>query len=169
MAKAKKICFVFPGMGTQYIGMCKDLAAEYKYIDTFLKESDDYLAPSNDGRKMTDIMWNSDKKTLALVINGCNATLLNSICLWKILQKEYNIDNLFNREDNVLDVAIMGHSLGEMSAMHASGLWKSDQDGLWIQQKFGEIMRSQTEQGQAMCAVVSDPKGKCQPICHGIW
>ena len=117
-------------MGAQHVGMCKDLAAEYKYIDTFLKEADDYLAPfmAAAGLPMSgpgtilDVMYNSDKKTLAQVVNGCNSTLLHSMCIWKILQTEYDILSVFNHEHNVIDVSIMGHSIGEMGAMYGAGL-----------------------------------------------
>jgi len=161
VAKSKKICFVFGGMGSQYVGMCKDLAEEYSYIASFLKDCDDYLLdiqqpPS--GVKLTDMMFNSDKKTQAEVINGCNATAVHAICIWKILEKEYGIHSLFNHEHNVLETTIMGHSIGEHPAMYAAGLFKSDEDELWICQRFGECMRDCTIPGQAMAAVVSNPK-----------
>ena len=52
-------------MGSQYTGMCKDLATDYPYIAKFLQDCDDCV-----GYKLSDIMFNSDSNTLARIEHG---------------------------------------------------------------------------------------------------
>ena len=154
--KQKKLCFIFPGMGSQYTGMCKDLASDYPYINTFLKECDEYL-----GIKLSDMMFNSDSKTLAKIEYGSVAVFIHSMCVWKILQNEYNIDAVFatnNNEHNNASSTIMGHSMGEYAALTVANLFKSFEDAIFITNFSAQIMKKCTTPNQAMCAIVSDPK-----------
>eukprot|EP00483_Globobulimina_turgida_P005869 UN05879 len=117
-SKSKKVCFLFPGMGSHYVGMCKDLANDFKYIHTLLGECDDML-----GYKVSNAMFDGDIHTLSEVAYGGMAMFIHSMCIWRVLQTEYDIDNIFNADD--IESTIIGHSMGEMAAVTASGLFKS--------------------------------------------
>lgn len=149
--KAKKLCLVFPGYGSQYVGMAKDLFDNYPYINSFIKQCDELL-----GFKLSDIMFYEDLKTLSQVEYGGVALYLHSMSLWKILQNEYEIENVFDNDK--YDVTIMGHSIGEYAAFHNAGLFKSLQDGLFITNKYMQSMQKCTTSEHGMCALVTDGK-----------
>ena len=150
-SKNKRLCFVFPGMGSQYPGMCKDLATDFPYIKTWLQQVDDQLR-----HKITDIMYNSDTKTLSSIEVGSVAVYLHSLCIWNILQHEYEVDTILSQTDST----IMGHSFGEYAAITAAGLFKTWQESLYITDFFAQVMHKHTGEGQAMCAVVLDKKDR---------
>ena len=154
--KLKKLCFIFPGMGSQYTGMCKDLATDYPYIGTFLQECDDII-----GFKLSDIMFNSDSNTLAKIEYGSVAVFVHSMCIWRILQHEYDIDNIFDTthpKNKNISSTIIGHSMGEYAALTAANLFKSFEDAIGITNFFAQLMARYTTSDQAMCAFVCDPK-----------
>ena len=164
--KQTKLCFIFPGMGSQYTGMCKDLALDYPYISTFLEECDEYL-----GIKLSDMMFNSDSKTLAKIEYGSVAVFIHSMCVWRILQNEYNIDDVFDtnkNKHNNISPTIIGHSMGEYAALTVANLFKSFKDAISITNFSAQIMKKYTTPNQAMCAIVTDPKNLEMNIINNI-
>merc|ERR1719295_2499026 len=103
---------------------------------------------------MTDIMYNSDRATLSNVVHGCISTWAHQMCIWKILQHEYDIETLIQNGD----AAIIGHSIGENAGLTAAQLFQCDEDALAITLKYTHIMTTMTTDDQAMAAVVTDPK-----------
>ena len=78
--KSKKMMFMFSGVGSQHVGMCKDMASEFKYIARFLEECDEFLK-----YKMSAIMWESDKKLVVMIfeIGGYDANDFEMIRRWR--------------------------------------------------------------------------------------
>ncbi|MEM7747574.1 MAG: ACP S-malonyltransferase [Pseudomonadota bacterium] len=106
MAKA----FVFPGQGSQDVGMGKALADQFASAREVFDEVDDAL-----GEKLTDVMWDGPKDTLTLTQNAQPALMAVSLAVVRVLEKDFGIAL---REQASF---VAGHSLGEYSALAAAG------------------------------------------------
>lgn len=104
------IAFVFPGQGSQDIGMGKALAENFAAARAVFDEVDDAL-----GQKLSAIMWDGPKDTLTLTENAQPALMAVSMAVMRVLEQEKG----FRLQDKVKFVA--GHSLGEYSALAAAG------------------------------------------------
>ena len=102
--------FVFPGQGSQAVGMGKSLADNFAPARAAFDEIDAAL-----GEKLTKIMWEGPADKLTLTENTQPALLAVSIAALRVLQAEAGVDL-------ARDVAFLaGHSLGEYSAHAAAG------------------------------------------------
>ena len=106
MAKA----FVFPGQGSQDVGMGKALSDAFPVARAVFEEVDDAL-----GQRLSTIMWEGPKETLTLTENAQPALMAVSMAVMRVLEREKG----FSLKDHVKLVA--GHSLGEYSALAAAG------------------------------------------------
>jgi [acyl-carrier-protein] S-malonyltransferase len=104
------IAFVFPGQGSQTVGMGRDLAAQFPAARTVFEEVDAAL-----GQKLSQIMWEGPADTLTLTENAQPALMAVSLAVMRVLETEKG----FKLADKVKFVA--GHSLGEYSALAAAG------------------------------------------------
>jgi len=102
--------FVFPGQGSQEVGMGKALAEAFPAARAVFDEVDDALS-----QKLSHIMWEGPKETLTLTENAQPALMAVSMAVMRVLEKEKG----FKLADKVKFVA--GHSLGEYSALCAAG------------------------------------------------
>ena len=102
--------FVFPGQGSQDVGMGKALADTFPAARPVFDEVDDAL-----GEKLSAIMWEGPKETLTLTENAQPALMAVSVAVMRVLEQEKG----FSLSGNVAFVA--GHSLGEWSALTAAG------------------------------------------------
>ena len=103
------IAFVFPGQGSQAVGMGKALADAFPAAKAVFDEADAAL-----GDKLSTLMWEGPTDTLMLTENAQPALLTMSVAVLKVLQAEAGID----LKKDVAFVA--GHSLGEYSALTAA-------------------------------------------------
>lgn len=100
--------FVFPGQGAQTIGMGKALAETYPAAKAIFDEVDDAL-----GEKLSDLIWEGDADTLTLTQNAQPALMATSLAAMRALEAE---------GVKIADASfVAGHSLGEYSALAASG------------------------------------------------
>ncbi|NOT71919.1 MAG: ACP S-malonyltransferase [Hyphomicrobium sp.] len=104
------IAFVFPGQGSQDVGMGKALAENFSAARAVFDEVDEAL-----GQKLSAIMWDGPKDTLTLTENAQPALMAVSMAVMRVLEQEKG----FRLQDKVKFVA--GHSLGEYSALAAAG------------------------------------------------
>ncbi len=104
------VAFVFPGQGSQDVGMGRDLAQNFKAAQDVFAEVDDAL-----GEKLSQIIWEGPKETLTLTENAQPALMAMSMAVMRVLEAEKGI----KLADKVSFVA--GHSLGEYSALAAAG------------------------------------------------
>jgi [acyl-carrier-protein] S-malonyltransferase len=102
--------FVFPGQGSQDVGMGKSLADAFPSARAVFDEVDDAL-----GQKLSALMWEGPKETLTLTENAQPALMAVSIAVMRVLETERG----FSLANSVKFVA--GHSLGEYSALTAAG------------------------------------------------
>jgi [acyl-carrier-protein] S-malonyltransferase len=104
------IAFVFPGQGSQDVGMGKALADAFPAARAVFDEVDEALS-----QKLSTIMWEGPKDTLTLTENAQPALMAVSMAVMRVLETEKG----FRLADKVKFVA--GHSLGEYSALAAAG------------------------------------------------
>jgi [acyl-carrier-protein] S-malonyltransferase len=101
-------CFVFPGQGSQTVGMGKDLADAFPAAREVFEEVDDAL-----GRNLSALMWDGPMEELSLTANTQPALMAHSIAMIRVLQRETGLD----LADSMF---VAGHSLGEYSALCAA-------------------------------------------------
>tara|TARA_B100000787_G_scaffold162055_1_gene142404 strand:- start:319 stop:1251 length:933 start_codon:yes stop_codon:yes gene_type:complete len=133
---------IFPGQGSQIVGMGKDLHAKYSIVQKLFKEADETLEFS-----LSNLVLNGPKEKLDLTENTQPAIFLLSYSIFKLVKEEFNIDltkaNFF-----------AGHSLGEYSALASAGAL-SFSDTLKILKIRGKAMQSSVSKGEGgMVAVL---------------
>lgn len=101
-----KTAFIFPGQGSQYSGMGKELAATFTVARTLFEEADDAL-----GFKLSELCFTGSDSDLKLTANTQPAILTASIAVLKVAQQETGLKADY----------VAGHSLGEYSALVCSG------------------------------------------------
>ena len=100
---------IFPGQGSQMIGMGKDFFDKYDLVKNLFKEADDVL-----GFSISKIILEGPKEKLDLTINTQPAIFLISYSIFNVIKKEFGI-NLNQAK------YFAGHSLGEYSALSSAG------------------------------------------------
>ena len=133
---------VFPGQGSQTIGMGKDFFENYDLVKDLFKQADESL---NTG--LSKIILEGPKDQLDLTINTQPAIFLISYAIFQVMKKEFNID---------LDKAkyFAGHSLGEYSALCAAN-FLSFSDTIKLLKIRGEAMQNAVPKGEGgMLAVL---------------
>lgn len=118
--------FVFPGQGSQSVGMGKELAQTYPIARETFDQADSIL-----GVALSQLMWNGPADELNQTINTQPALYIHSIAAWRA----FTIQN-----QDFKPATVAGHSLGELSALTASGAL-SFSDGLRLVRVRGELMK----------------------------
>ncbi|MCE3288961.1 MAG: fabD [Caulobacter sp.] len=103
------LAFVFPGQGSQAVGMGADLAQAFASAREVFQEVDDAL-----NQKLSKLMWEGPEDELTLTENAQPALMAVSLAVTRTLEKEFGVGI-----DRAAFVA--GHSLGEYSALAAAG------------------------------------------------
>jgi len=100
---------IFPGQGSQLVGMSKDLYNKYSLVQSLFKEGDDTL-----GFSLSNLILNGPKEELNFTENTQPAIFMVSYSIFKLIKEEFNID--LNKAS-----FFAGHSLGEYSALASAG------------------------------------------------
>jgi [acyl-carrier-protein] S-malonyltransferase len=135
--------FLFPGQGSQAVGMGKALADAFLPAREVFQEVDDALS-----QKLSALMWEGPESDLTLTENAQPAIMAFSIAIIWVLQKEAGMD---------LDRAarlVAGHSLGEYSALAAAGAFALADTARLLKTR-GQAMQSAVPVGEgAMTALI---------------
>lgn len=147
--------FVFPGQGSQAVGMGLDLAAAFPAAREVLQEVDDAL-----GQHLARLMAEGPAEALTLTSNAQPALLAVSIAVVRVLEREGGLD--VGR-----DVALVaGHSLGEYSALTAAGAFDLA-DAARLLRLRGEAMQRAVPAGQgAMAALLGAEPEQARALCE---
>ena len=133
---------IFPGQGSQLVGMGKDLHTKYSLVQDLFKEADDIL-----GFSLSSLILNGPKEDLDLTENTQPAIFLISYSIFRLIKEEFNVD--LNKAN-----FFAGHSLGEYSALASAGAL-SFSDSLKILKIRGKAMQSSVPKGMGgMVAVL---------------
>ncbi len=134
---------VFPGQGSQAVGMGKALAEAFPVARAVFQEVDDALS-----QKLSTLMWEGPADELTLTANAQPALMAVSLAAVRVLEAEVGLD--LKR-----DVAfVAGHSLGEYSALAAAGTF-SISDAARLLRIRGDAMQKATPVGMgAMAALI---------------
>ncbi len=144
MFMAKKIAFLFPGQGSQSVGMGKDL---YENFDAAKKVFD--TADSVLGKSITTLCFAGPEDSLKQTVNTQPCIVTMSIAALEALKSECDVKADFTA----------GHSLGEYCAMYASGVMTLE-TALKAIQKRADLMSE--AKGGAMAAVLNAPAGSVE-------
>ena len=133
---------IFPGQGSQLVGMGKEFFEKYSLVKNLFKEADEAL-----GFNLTKLILEGPKEELDLTTNTQPAIFLISFSIFNVVTKEFNID---------LHKAkyFAGHSLGEYSALSSAG-YLSFSNTIKILKARGEAMQNAVAKGEGgMLAVL---------------
>ena len=145
---------IFPGQGSQLVGMGKDLHDKYNLVQNLFKEANEILE-----FPLSDLILNGPKEDLDLTENTQPAIFLLSYSIFKLAKEEFNID--LNKAD-----FFAGHSLGEYSALTSAGAL-SFSDTLKILKIRGKAMQSSVPKGVGgMVAVLGSEIKIIENIIH---
>lgn len=125
--KMNGTAFVFPGQGSQAVGMGKELASQYPVAKLTFEEADTIL-----GFALSKLMWEGTAADLGDTINTQPALFIHSMAVYRTFSYLY---------PDHQPGALAGHSLGELSALCAAGAL-SFEDGLRLVRRRGELMKS---------------------------
>jgi len=133
---------IFPGQGSQSVGMGKEFYEKYDLVKALFKEADEAL-----NTPLTKIILEGPKEELDLTANTQPAIFLISYSIFQVIKNEFNID--LNKAK-----FFAGHSLGEYSALACAG-YLDFQDTIKILQIRGNAMQNSVPKGEGgMTAVL---------------
>jgi [acyl-carrier-protein] S-malonyltransferase len=146
-----KSAFIFPGQGSQYSGMGKELAETFTVARNLFEEADDAL-----GFKLSDLCFSGSDADLKLTANTQPAILTASIAVLKVVQQETGLKADY----------VAGHSLGEYSALVCSGAL-SFSDAVRTVRARGTFMQEAVPVGTGtMAAILGVEADVLEDICR---
>ena len=143
---------IFPGQGSQIVGMGKEFYDKFDLVKKLFKEADETLNFS-----ISKLIFEGPKEDLDLTINTQPAIFLISYSIFNVIKTEFNID--LNKAK-----FFAGHSLGEYSALSCAG-YLNFSDTLKILRIRGDAMQNSVPKGQGgMVAVLGSTVDEIEKI-----
>lgn len=146
------LAMLFPGQGSQFVGMGRELAEAFPEARAVFQEADEIL-----GLPFSALMWDGPEEELTLTRNAQPALLVHSVAAFRVL------------ESHLADARFAaGHSLGEFSAHVAAGTL-SFADALAAVRRRGELMfDTGLARPGTMAAVLGLDDGQVEEACRGV-
>jgi len=134
--------FIFPGQGSQTVGMGKTLAEAFVPARHVFEEVDDAL-----GQRLSRLMWEGPEADLTLTENAQPAIMALSIAIIRVLEAEGGLDMTAHA------VLVAGHSLGEYSALCAAGAFSLSDTARLLRVR-GKAMQEAVPAGEGMMSAL---------------
>jgi [acyl-carrier-protein] S-malonyltransferase len=132
-----KIAFVFPGQGSQTVGMGKQLAEQYPEVMQYFIKADEKLSA-----ELSKLIFEGPQEELTKTVNTQPALLTTSLAILEKFQKAA-----------IKPDFVAGHSLGEYTALVAAGALTFE-DGVYVVRKRGEFMEGAVPNGEGSMAAI---------------
>jgi [acyl-carrier-protein] S-malonyltransferase len=132
-----KIAFVFPGQGSQTVGMGKQLAEQYPEVMDYFNKADETISAD-----LSRLIFEGPQEELTQTVNTQPALLTTSIAILE-----------WFRKSAIKPDFVAGHSLGEYTALVAAGAL-SFEDGVFAVRKRGEFMEGAVPNGEGSMAAI---------------
>ncbi len=142
---------MFPGQGSQFVGMGKDALGEFPRARLTFEEAEDAI-----GVKLRDLCLEGPADELELTSNQQPAILTLSLAIWRILQDEAGLTSQY----------FAGHSLGEYSALIAAGKLAFADGVRLVRQRGLAMQRAVPREVGAMAAVLGMDGDKLAALCR---
>lgn len=151
--------FLFPGQGSQQVGMGQEVARAYPAARATFEEADDLL-----GFALSRLCFEGPEAELTDTVNAQPALLATSVAILRAIASELG-GKVPPREGSTGATFVAGHSMGEYSALVAAGSL-TFADGLRLVRRRGELMKAAgTDQPGLMAAVLGLDEAQVATIC----
>jgi [acyl-carrier-protein] S-malonyltransferase len=145
----KRVGVVFPGQGSQHVGMGKKLYEKFDGVKQLFQLADDTL-----GFSLKNLCFEGPEDELKQTYNTQPSLLMASYAVWQVLENETGIKPYL----------VAGHSLGEYTALLVSGFFTFE-DALRMTRKRGLLMEDACPKGKGgMVALIGAVMGKVDPV-----
>ncbi|MBH5320332.1 ACP S-malonyltransferase [Paenibacillus sp. GSMTC-2017] len=146
----RKLALLFPGQGSQYIGMGKELLERSSTARVVFAEADEVL-----GFNLQQLIANGSPEELTRTENAQPALLTVSVAAFRVYMEEIGVEPAY----------MAGHSLGEFSALTCAGVM-SFADALRLVRSRGQLMQQAAAEGVgAMCAIIGSNRNRVEEAC----
>lgn len=147
-----KVAFVFPGQGSQFVGMGKELAETYPLARSSFEEADHIL-----GFPLSQLCFQGPEPTLTDTINAQPALLVHSIAALRVLM---------TYRGDLTPAFVAGHSLGEYSALVAADVLEFG-DGVRLVRERGRLMKEAgAKHPGAMASILNLDGESLEQVCR---
>jgi [acyl-carrier-protein] S-malonyltransferase len=148
----KQVVLYFPGQGAQHLGMLADLAEQYSIVKETFEQASHAI-----NKDLWALVQNGPAEELNLTYNTQPILVTASAAIWRIIQQEIG--------EGINVLAAAGHSVGEYSALYASGIL-SLEDAVRLVKKRGELMDTAVPAGEGgMAAILGLDRESIEKVC----
>jgi len=146
--------FVFPGQGSQSVGMGRDLAAAFAAAREVFEEVDEVLK-----QRLSKLMFEGPGETLMLTENAQPALMAHSLAVLRVIERDGGVP-LASRAK-----LVAGHSLGEYSALAGAGAFSVPAAALLLRRRGAAMQRAVPPGSGAMAALIGTDLEQATALC----